>query len=268
MVPVGAVRKPVSSRMLLGKSVAVIVPAFQEEALIAQTLAGIPRFVDHIYVIDDASTDATSERARAMSDARIVLLRHTVNRGVGAAIVTGYLQALTHGSDILAVMAADNQMDPNDLRALVEAVARGGADYAKGNRFAHPRTSDMPWLRRRVGQILSWLTSLASGLSVGDTQCGFTALSARTAQQLPLSLLWPRYGYPNDLLGWLAKQGASVREISVRPVYADERSGLSPCDVLLILGIIVRVAVRCRFARRWSSPLAPGDHSKRRPSEP
>jgi glycosyltransferase involved in cell wall biosynthesis len=235
--------------MFLGKSVAVIVPAHQEQRLIQKTLVSIPPCVDRIYVVDDASSDATSERVRELDDPRIVLLRHAQNRGVGAAIVTGYAQALADGHDILAVMAADNQMHPDDLPPLLAAVANGCADYAKGNRFLHARAREMPWARRQVGQLLSWLTRLATRLHVSDTQCGFTALSALTARRLPLEQLWPRYGYPNDLLGWLARRGAVVRDIPVRPIYAGEKSGLRAVHVLIILGLIARTFVRCRLAR-------------------
>ena len=113
---------PVAARrtdglMLEGKRVGVVVPAHDEEALLPQTLAGIPEFVDRIYVVDDASRDATRERAEAAAagDPRVEVLTHDKNRGVGAAIVTGYRRALEERIDVTCVMAADNQMDPADL---------------------------------------------------------------------------------------------------------------------------------------------------------
>ena len=90
--------------------------------------------------------------------------------------------------------------------------------------------------------LLSAATRVASGLAVDDTQCGFTALSATTARRLPLEQLWPRFGYPNDLLLLLAARGLRVHEVPVRPVYADEKSGLRPWHIAQILGVI---------ARRW-----------------
>src|SRR4051812_6939014 len=104
--------------MFESKRVAVVVPAHDEEHLIATTLAGIPGFVDRIYVVDDGSRDATVERARAAGDARVEIVSHDRNRGVGAAIVTGYKAALAAGDDVVCVMAADNQMDPGDLATL------------------------------------------------------------------------------------------------------------------------------------------------------
>ena len=140
-------------------------------------------------------------------------------------------------------MAGDDQMHPDDLEPLVSAVL-AGADYAKGNRFVHAEAGKMPLARRLGGQFLSLLTRQASGLAVSDTQCGFTALSARAARALPLHELWPRYGYPNDLLLLLAAHGFRVTEVPVRPVYADERSGLRPWHVVNIARVIGRRYVR------------------------
>ena len=237
--------------MWKGARVAVIVPAYQEQRLILRTLRGIPAFVDRVYVVDDASRDATAARVQSHADARVGLLRHARNRGVGAAIATGYTAALNDGADVLAVMAADDQMHPDDLAPLVDAVVSGRADYAKGNRFAHARAKDMPLARRSAGRVLSAITRLATGLRVQDTQCGYTALSARTARALPWSELWPRYGYPNDLLLLLAAHELCVVEVPVRPVYADEASGLRPWHVLSILGVIAR-----RYARVARSTIS------------
>ena len=121
--------------MVEGKRVAVVVPAFQEELLVADTIRGIPDFADTILVVDDHSDDATVERARATADPRLEVLVHDENRGVGAAIATGYARARELGIEVTCVMAADNQMDPAELGALVAPVARGEVDYAKANRL-------------------------------------------------------------------------------------------------------------------------------------
>jgi glycosyltransferase involved in cell wall biosynthesis len=239
--------------LLADARIAVIVPAYREERLLPRMLARVPAFVDAIYVVDDASPDRTfdaAERFRDARDSRVRALRHAENRGVGAAIASGYRRALEDGHDVLAVMAGDDQMHPDDLEPLVTAVL-AGADYAKGNRFAHPAASRMPRARRLGGELLSAVTRGASGLRVSDSQCGFTALSARAARTLPLSELWPRYGYPNDLLLLLAAHGLRVVEVPVRPVYADEASGLRPWHVLSILGVIAR-----RYARVARSTIS------------
>src|SRR3954470_5945154 len=121
--------------MLEGKRVAVVVPAHNEEQLIVPTIQGIPGFVDRIYVVDDCSRDETAERARSVDDPRVEVIVHDRNRGVGAAIVTGYKRALTERMDATAVMAGDNQMDPDELEELTLPVVRNELDYAKANRL-------------------------------------------------------------------------------------------------------------------------------------
>ena len=229
--------------------VAVIVPCFREARLINRTISGIPAFVDRIVVVDDASDDGTADAVRAALDARVELRVHAQNRGVGAAIVTGYRAALASGCDVLAVMAGDAQMDPEDLARVVAPVALGDACYVKGNRFAHARSSDMPLTRRVAGRMLAVATRAATGLVVDDCQCGYTAISRAAASSLPLEELWPRFGYPNDLLGMLAARGKRVLEVPVRPVYADEQSGVRPWHALSILGLIARRYWRERPAR-------------------
>ena len=104
--------------MLDGKRVAVVVPAHNEESLIVPTLTGIPSFVDRVYVVDDASTDATAARLAEVTDPRVEVISHERNQGVGAAIVTGYKAALRDRIDVTCVMAGDNQMDPDELATL------------------------------------------------------------------------------------------------------------------------------------------------------
>lgn len=173
--------------MFDGQKVAVVVPAYREALLIGRMLAGVPAFVDRIFVVDDASDDATGEVALAVPDPRITLVRHPVNQGVGAAIATGYAAAFEAGADVAVVMAGDGQMDPEDLPALLAPITHGRADYAKGNRLAWPGAAGRMPLARFVGNhVLSVLTALATGLAIQDSQCGYTALSRRAAEVLPL----------------------------------------------------------------------------------
>jgi glycosyltransferase involved in cell wall biosynthesis len=215
--------------MLQGKRVAVVVPAHDEEHLIATTLGGIPAFVDRIYVVDDGSADATVERAQATGDSRVEIVRHDRNRGVGAAIVTGYKRALEAGDDVVCVMAADNQMDPADLTTLVEPVARGELDYAKANRlFSGQAWELIPRTRYLGNAVLSLLTKIASGYwHIADSQSGYTAISREMLALLDLDRVYTNYGFPNDLLVHLNVWNARVRDFSSRPVYGvGERSGI------------------------------------------
>jgi glycosyltransferase involved in cell wall biosynthesis len=215
--------------MIDGKTVAVVVPAHDEEELIGTTLSGIPAFVDRIYVVDDGSRDATSERARAVGDARVEVVAHARNLGVGAAIVSGYRRALADAIDVVCVMAADNQMDSDDLETLALPVARGELDYAKANRLFTGQAWDLIPRTRYLGNaVLSLLTKVASGYwHVADSQSGYTALSHRMLALLDLDRVYTGYGFPNDLLVHLNVWNARVRDFPSRPVYGvGERSGI------------------------------------------
>ena len=215
--------------MLDGKRVAVVVPAFDEERLVGETIQGIPDFVDRIFVVDDASRDGTAAAAEGAGDLRVQLLRHDRNTGVGAAIATGYRRALEEGMDVTCVMAADNQMDPAELQRLVEPVARGEVEYAKANRLVSGEAwKVIPRTRYLGNAILSLLTKIASGYwHVADSQAGYTAVSLEALRRLDLDELYPRYGFPNDMLVHLNVQNARVRDVPSRPIYdVGERSGI------------------------------------------
>ncbi|HEX5246720.1 MAG TPA: glycosyltransferase family 2 protein [Gaiellaceae bacterium] len=215
--------------MLEGKRVGVVVPAHDEEVLIGDTLGGIPAFVDRILVVDDGSTDETAARARSFGDARVEVISHDRNRGVGAAIVTGYRRALEDELDVVCVMAGDNQMDPSDLATLVRPVARGELDYAKANRlFTGQAWKLIPHTRYLGNAGLSLLTKVASGYwHVADSQSGYTAIGAPMLAQLDLDRVFTGYGFPNDLLVHLNVWNARVRDFPSRPVYGvGERSGI------------------------------------------
>src|SRR2546423_2571689 len=215
--------------MLEGKTVAVVVPAHDEEGLIEATLQGLPGFVDRVFVIDDGSSDTTGERARAFGDPRVEVVQHERNLGVGAAIVTGYRRALAERMDATAVMAGDNQMDPDELESLALPVVRGEVDYAKANRLFTGSAWDLIPRSRYLGNaILSFLTKIASGYwHVADSQAGYTVIALPMLQQLDLDRIYTSYGFPNDMLVHLNVWSARVRDFPSRPIYGvGERSGI------------------------------------------
>jgi glycosyltransferase involved in cell wall biosynthesis len=248
--------------VLHGKRLAVVVPAHDEEALIAGTLAGIPEFVDRVYVVDDHSQDGTAKRAQEAGDVRVEVISHPQNEGVGAAIVTGYQRALTEGIDVTCVMAADGQMDPADLEKIATPVARGEVEYAKANRlFTGQAWQLMPRHRYLGNAVLSMLTKIASGYwHVADSQSGYTAISRETLERLDLDRIYPRYGFPNDMLVHLNVWNARVRDVPSRPIYGvGERSGIKLRRVvpsiawLLLKGFLWRL--REKYVIRDFHPL-------------
>ena len=235
--------------MLDGMTVAVVVPAYDEEKLLPETLAGIPEFVDRIYVVDDASRDGTAEAAE--SDERVQLICHVKNLGVGAAIVTGYQQAIADHVDVTCVMAADNQMAPEDLEPIARPVVQGEADYTKANRLVSGEAWQLiPHARYLGNAMLSLLTKIASGYwHVADSQSGFTAVSLGTLQRLDLDRIYPRYGFPNDMLVHLNVIEARVRDVPSRPVYnIGEQSGIRYSRVIPAISWLL---LKAFFWRMW-----------------
>ena len=238
----------------------MVIPALDEAAWIAEVVERVPGFVDVVVLVDDGSRDDTAQRARRAGDGRLVVLRNEAPRGVGAAIVAGYRAALARGAGVIAVMAGDGQMDPADLEGVVRPVVEGRADYVKGDRFAHPDViRTMPLARHAAGRAFAWATRVAAGLPrLSDSQCGYTAIGAAALARLDLDALWPSYGYPNDLLGALAREGLRIDEVTVRPVYRGEASGIRPWHVLTVGWLIGRIAVR-RAASRLSLERQPAE---------
>jgi glycosyltransferase involved in cell wall biosynthesis len=227
------------------KKIAVVIPAFNEEGQILKVLTTMPDFVDAVVVVDDCSRDRTTEvveQHRVEKDPRVVLIRHETNRGVGAAIGTGYKWARDNAYDVTAVMAGDYQMDPRDLDKVIRPVARGRAEYSKGNRlFTGDAWRQIPKIRYLGNSVLSLLTKLASGYwHVADSQCGYTAVSLRALRRLDLDAIYARYGMPNDFLVKLNIAGCRVVDVSVRPVYrVGERSGIKIRRVVFTIGFLL-----------------------------
>jgi len=239
--------------MYEGKSVAVVVPAYNEEQLVAETVRGIPAFVDRILVVDDCSRDATTERAAA-ADPRVEVVRHERNAGVGAAIVTGYKRASELEVDVTCVMAADNQMEPADLATLVGGVASGECDYAKANRlFTGQAWTLIPRTRYLGNAVLSLLTKIASGYwHVADSQSGFTAVNRDTLELLDLDRIYRRYGFPNDMLVHLNVINARVRDVPSRPVYGvGETSGIRLSRVIPSISWLLTKAFFWRMREKY-----------------
>lgn len=239
--------------MLHGQRLFVVIPAYNTGPRVLSVVSTLPDVVDGAVVVDDGSGAETRALLDGLRAPRVTVCRHGRNRGVGAALATGYTRALELGADLVAVMAGDGQMHPDDLVPLATPVALGEADYAKGDRLTHPSCPRVMPLARRAGNlVLSALTRAATGLRhVHDSQCGYTVVSRRVLLHLDTSRMWTRYGYPNHLLGALAHAGLRVRDVSVRPVYGDERSGIRLRDALLV---IPRILVAIAWARARNRP--------------
>lgn len=236
--------------------VAVVIPCYNEERKVGGVIRSMPALVDRIYVVDDASQDGSIEvvedaaRERGMD---VIVIRQEMNAGVGASICQGYKRAYTDNFDLVAVMAGDGQMDPDDLEFLLEPLALGQADYAKGNRFKASAGDKIPAVRLLGNLILSALTKIVSGYwHVSDTQCGYTAINRAALGAVQWDDVYPRYGCPNDILTRLNIAEMRVIEVCVKARYGvDWTSKMKVTRIILpILGLMWRLFLH-RMYRKY-----------------
>ncbi len=230
--------------------IAVVMPVHNEQGHVCRAIARVPDFVDVIIVVDDGSYDRTWAEISQCPDTRLRKIRHPLNRGVGAAIKTGYQYALELEVDLIAVMDGDGQMAGEDLFLLLDE-AISGTDYVKGNRFLlREGIGLMPPSRYIGNRVLSWLTRRAVGYADDlDAQCGYTVIAARALRRLKLERLYDRYGFPNEMFFAAYGAGLRIRSVPVRTIYGDEVSDINPLTAIpKILWLIVRAFARPRLA--------------------
>lgn len=206
-----------------------MIPAYNVEPHIGGVLKGIPDFVDAVTVVDDASSDATREAIDRVADARVTVVRHPRNEGVGASMTTGFTQALAQSDAIIVKMDGDGQMDPDDLSRLLDPIIDGRCEYAKGNRFLLDRElATMPWTRLAGNFILTFLTKLASGYwHVFDPQNGYVAIRSSALRLLDLDRLSKRYFFENDMLINLNIFDVRVKDVPMPARYGNEMSSMN-----------------------------------------
>ena len=226
--------------MYNGKTIGVVVPAHNEEAFVGRVIETDTAFVDRVYAVDDCSDDGTweeiqrhAERANrertsempladggAYTETVVEAIRHDTNRGRGGAVKTGYRHAIEDGLDVVAVMDADGQMNPDMLDRIIEPVADGWADYAKGTRLLHRDRKEMSGWRFFGNSLLTYLTKISSGYwRMSDPQNGFTAVSYEALSRIDIDSLYDDYGFLNDMLttststasGWRISPSSRLR---------------------------------------------------------
>jgi len=214
----------------VAQQVAMIIPCFNVAEHILDVLAGIGPEVSKIFVVDDACPQNSGGVVSAtVSDPRVVVMTHSVNQGVGGAMVTGYAAALKAGADIVVKLDGDGQMDPAEIPTLIAPILAGRADYTKGNRFASlVGLNAMPGVRVLGNGALSLLTKLSTGYwNVTDPTNGFTAIHSSVLREVPLEMLSKRFFFESDMLYRLALVRAVVWDVPMRAKYGDEKSNLN-----------------------------------------
>lgn len=216
--------------------VAVVIPCYRVSRHVLNVISAIGPQVARIYCIDDACPEGSGNLIEAgVTDPRVRVVRHERNLGVGGAVMTGYRIAMSEGCDIMVKIDGDGQMDPALLPRFVAPIARGEADYTKGNRFFDLREiNTMPLVRRLGNLALSFMSKASTGYwDIFDPNNGYTAVNARVASFLPFDSISNRYFFETDMLFRLNTLRAVVQDIPMRAHYADETSSLRVSSIFL-----------------------------------
>ncbi len=226
--------------MYKNKTIAAVIPCYNEETQIVRVLSSMPEIIDHLIIINDASTDKTLEiiKKHTKHNDKVFLIDHKKNQGVGGAIASGYKWARDNSVDIAVVIAGDAQMNPKDLTAILDPVADGNADYSKGNRLSSGKAyKEIPKIRYYGNSILSLLTKIASGYwNIADSQNGYTAINKKSLSLINWDKMYKRFGQPNDLLVRLNINNLKVQDVDIDPVYnVGEKSGIKIYKVIFTI---------------------------------
>lgn len=208
--------------------IAVVIPAYNVEETIVKVIMGIPKTVENIIVVNDASRDDTANKVKSVKDKRVTLINHTKNMGVGGALLSGYSYALGLGVDIVVKLDGDDQMDAKFIPGLVEPILNGQADYTKGNRFLHPVALKRMPIGRKISNLgLTFLSKIASGYwNIFDPANGYTAIASSKLASLDPKKIARNYFFETSMLCELRKINAVVMDISMPAIYQNERSSV------------------------------------------
>ncbi len=201
---------------------AAAIPCLNEAGHIAAVVRGVRLYLPSVFVVDDGSSDGTAPAAEA---AGAQVLRHSTNRGKGAALATGWAEARRRGFRWVLCLDGDGQHDPADIPALLVRAAQTGAELVVGNRFYNGH-AEVPLLRRAVNRWMSRQLSRLAGAVLPDTQCGFRLLDLELHRRLELATR--RFEIESELLVAALAAHARVEFVPIRAIYKAGPSKIEP----------------------------------------
>ncbi|MCR4278702.1 MAG: glycosyltransferase family 2 protein [bacterium] len=226
------------------RRVFAVIPAFFEKTRIFETIQSVRPFVDRIIVVDDGSEDGTAEIAEQSG---VIVFRHIVNRGQGAALRTGTEGAIHLGATHIVHIDADGQHDPVSIARLLSPLEAGSADVVFGSRFLGEDAVGMPKSRKALLHLARAFNSLVVGVprQVTDPQSGFRAMTVHAAQQVQFSQ--DRMAHCSEILRNVTRSNLRWCEVPARVVYSEEslKKGQKPWDAFhivwqLFLGVFIK----------------------------
>jgi len=231
---------------------AIVIPAYKVRDSIEQVIVGIPAFIDHIIVVDDACPEGSGRLAQQVCDRRVTTIFHEKNQGVGGAVVTGYRKAIEFHCDIIIKMDGDGQMKPQYIESLIRPLISGKADYTKGNRYHNFQSlKTMPKIRLIGNNLLSFFVKACSGYwNVMDPVNGYTAVTRDMLEKLDIHNIARGYFFESDMLLKLNLINAVVNDVPIPAEYNSEKSSLKILNTMLtfpgqlVLGLLKRIFLK------------------------
>jgi len=208
--------------------VTVVMPAYNAALTLEKTYNDIPHdLVDDIILVDDCSSDDTSEIARRLG---IHVIRHEKNTGYGGNQKTCYTAALERGADIIAMIHADYQYDPKALPLALEIINNAEAEIAYGSRMMNIDSAKrglMPLYKRFGNVFLTGFTNIMLGLKLTDAATGYIVHTRNVLETLPFHLNNDGYWFDEQTISQSACFGFRMKEFPILTRYEDESSSIS-----------------------------------------
>lgn len=195
------------------KKIFAVIAAYNEERTISQVLQDIEKYVDWIVVVDDGSSDHTSQQAKGR---KVILLKHPFNLGQGAALQTGFEYAKRKMADIVITYDADGQFLAKDIPKLIEPIMQNKADIVLGSRFLG-KTVNMPYSRLLTLKMGIIFTFIFSNLKLTDVYNGLRALNQIALQKITITQ--NRLAHASEILDKIKTNNLRFREIPVTVKY-------------------------------------------------
>jgi glycosyltransferase involved in cell wall biosynthesis len=221
-----------------GPRILAAMAAYNEAGHVATVVEQARRYVHEVLVVDDGSTDDTAGVAE-LAGARVI--RHDHNRGKGAALQTILAEARNSNPDVLVLLDADGQHDPDDIPAVIEPISRG-FDLVIGSRMAQDQKTP-PY--RRIGRtVLLHFARLASQTRITDSESGFRALSPRAIDELRLTSRG--FAVESEMITLAALKKLRITEVPITNIYTIDGSTLHPIrhGIDVLSGILLMIAQR------------------------
>lgn len=197
------------------KKIYIILPAYCEGTVIKSVIESIKKYgYENIIVVDDGSSDNTYKESLST---KAITLRHTINRGKGAATQTGLDAAKLLDADIVVTMDSDGQHNPKDIEKLITPILQEKADVVLGSRMLGEK--GMPKTRVFMNNIANIVTYIFFGILVSDSQSGFRAYSKKAINSVYTSM--DTYEFESEMLGQIKSAKLKVIEVPIKVIYSE-----------------------------------------------